>query len=284
MTSFCSPAVDDLIYEGLTGILRVIPPGEEPEKRQTYETLVHSVVGMYDSYRALEVLLEDETDLDGDIGDDVKTVMRSFRLAWNFVDNAYAFQIISRTKIGRQIIILPNEITEDLKSASNFRNYCNHLPDVFKNAAAANGFAPLFGWISYQATPFFKDPSVGVHTFFVPMISSSHLKTTYSLDMPHHSSETVFGFIDCISLHIKKNLHLNLSRLMQNITIFINNWQIENITTLIKKCEVAEMGLSSPFCRIVGKANLPPDHPINRHTIDEELIKNKVRFEVSFGR
>ena len=79
------------------------------------------------------------------------------------------------------------------------------------------------------------------------MISSSHLKATYSLDMPHHSSETVFGFIDCISLHIKKNLHLNLSRLMQNITIFINNWQIENITTLIKKYEVADHGAVSAY-------------------------------------
>ena len=284
MSSFCSPAVDDLIFEGLTGVLRVIPGGEEPEVRQTYESLVHTVTGMYDCYRALEILLEKKTGIDGDIGDDTKIVMRAFNLAWRFVDSAYAFKLVSGTRSGSKLIILPDEMDEDFKAVCDFRNYINHLPDHFKNVANAKDFAPLFGWLSYQATPFFKDPSAGNHSFFVPLISSSHLKDSYSINMRAHASETVFGFIDYVSLHIKKNLHLNISRLMQNMTLIMNQWHMEHIGRLIEKCKVEGSGISSPFTRIVNRADLPQDHPINRHVIDDELVNNKVRVRVLFNR
>lgn len=284
MTSFCSSVVDDLFYEGLTGVLRVIPGGEEPEVRQTYEGLVHTVTGMYDCYRDLEILLEKMTGIDGDVGDDTKTVFRAFRLAWNFIDNAYAFQLISRTNKGKEIISIPSEIKEGFDAVCSFRNYADHLPSNFKNAATAKDFAPLFGWISYQVTPFFKDASTGLHSFFVTMISSSHLKGTYSISMPSHSSETVFGFIDCISIHIKKNLHFNISRFIQNIALFMNDWQISQISSLVEKAETDGGGLSSPFNRIVMKADLPSDHPINRYVIDNELLSNKVRVHVTFGK
>ncbi len=282
MTSFCSPAVDDLIFEGVTGVLRVIPGGEDAETRQTYEGIVHTVTGMYDSYRALELLLDQETGVDGDIGNNTNIVMRAFKLSWSFVDSAYGFQSVSRTKQGRKLIVLPDEIEQDFKAISEFRNYMNHLPGNFRNAASAKDFAPLFGWLSYQVTPFFKDAAAGIYSFFVPLISSSHLKGSYTINMRSHSSETVFGFIDYISLHIKKDLHFNISRFMQNLTLVMNEWHIEHIGRLTRKCEIDGNGLSSPFIRIVNKADLPRDHPINRHTFDSELLKNKMRVEVLF--
>lgn len=283
MSSLCSPVVDDLIYEGLTAVLRVIPGCEDDEVRQSYESLVHTLVAMYDSYRDLELLLEQKTGMDGDMGDDTSLAMRVFRLAWNFVDSAYSFQMISQTKIGKGLISLPDEISTEFKRISDFRNYSNHLRGQLKNVSKANNFAPLFGFVTYQATPYYMDESADPHHFFVAMLSSSSIKGSYNIHLPSYSSETVFGFIDCISLHIKRNLHFNISRFVQNIIVFINDWQIEQINNLVKKAEVGGSGLSSPFNRMVVRANLPSDHPINRYVIDEDLERNKIRVQVTFS-
>ncbi|MCL4673477.1 MAG: hypothetical protein KJZ64_11195 [Sphingomonadaceae bacterium] len=233
----------------------------------------------------LEKLLDLVTGDDGIFVGTNRDRREIFNLAWMFVDQVHSLLTLSKTKMATFRFLVPGELETDYRVASIFRNYMDHLSQQLKNLSTARDFAPLFGWLSYQFAPYFRDPRVGLKHFLMPMIASSILPGNFQSEAGKASALEVFGLIDNIVIHIRRADRLNISRMFANTTVLLNDWSLRTYQAILGKLQDDSYdhgGLLVPYPALVVRADLDPDKSISHLEMDSILKANNIRVDVQF--
>jgi hypothetical protein len=275
------PQIEEFYENGLYKVLFIIPKNLEEEERLLIESIVFTAYGYFRSYVNLEKLLEENTSDVGEIPSSYHIQRDAFGYAWSLVDLAYAVLKLAQLPVGKRLLKLSEETLGWLEPVSSLRNYMDHLPANFRNAAHATRFSPLFGMLTYQMTPALRDAQNSPRVVYVTGLGSTHLKDTFSFQLNDCISEGVLSSIDNIMLHVRKNDRANLSRILANLTLDLNRFSMDiqtYLTDLLQKEDFEHGGLRIPFPVIIAKGDLEGE--ISRYDIKTPLDHDKIRVEV----
>lgn len=223
-----SPKMEEFYESGLINIINVIPRDFPKADRLFIEAVTYTGYGFFRSYRQLENLLNEIIGTDGIVAEMTPARNRDiFTCAWQCVDAAYALLQLSMTPPAKRFPITNNEVRDALAMASSLRNYMDHLKANFGNIANSTGWFPVFGWLTCQYSPHFKDSTLPRNVSYIVNLGSTHIDGSININAMDHFKASVFSYIDNVTLHARKKDSINLSALLIDMALSLNDFSMK---------------------------------------------------------
>lgn len=233
-----APQLEEFYEKGLMNIINVIPRNLESSERIIIEGVVYTAYGFFRSYSVLENILSDLTQNGADITQISPSINRDiFTLYWQCVDAAHNIGQLLRTRQSRKFVLISEELYTILHTTSKFRNYINHLKDNLDNISKAKEWLPMFGWGTFQFSPYHKDATGSPNETFLINIGSTHFEDKVTIKSQDHIKGSVFSYIDNIKLHIRRDDSINLSDLLISMSINLSEFSFAVQSYLVEKIE-----------------------------------------------